>query len=101
MKKKFKSHVNSKKSYIFYVIIFILLVYILFIDESSFIQRYLFKRKLNRLKADIESLEKDNERISQENKDLRENPKTWEKHARDLGMQKDDEETFIFKEDDK
>ncbi len=98
---KLKSRKGSRKGYLFYLIVFFLIIYILFLDEASFIQKLKYKFKLKRLQSDIETMEKDNERLSGENKDLKENPKTWEKHARDMGMQKEDEETFIFKEDEK
>ena len=100
MKKKLMSKFK-RRGLIFYIIIFLLIAYILFIDDSSFFQRFKYRMDLKRLQSEIENLEKDNARLEKENEDLKKNPKTWEKHARDMGMQKDNEETFIFKEEDK
>ena len=57
--------------------------------------------KNKNMKADVEAFSKENERLRKENEDLKKNPKVWEKKARELGMQKEDEEIYIFKEKDK
>lgn len=54
--------------------------------------------RLSKLQADLEFLKEENARLQSENQDLENNPETWERKARDLGMQKKDEEIFIFKE---
>ena len=59
------------------------------------------KSKISRRSQEIENLEADNNKIAEENEDLKSNPETWEKKARELGMQKEGEEVFIFKETDK
>ena len=73
----------------------------LFIDSSSFLQRFKMKLKNKNMQADVEAISKENERLRKESEDLKTNPKVWEKKARELGMQKEDEEIYIFKEKDK
>ena len=85
---------NKKKS-IYYIIIAILLIYIFFFDNSSFI-----KKQHAELKANIDLLEQENLRLKEENNKLLNDAKTWEKKARELGMQKEGEEIFLFKNDE-
>ena len=90
---------NKKKS-IYYIIILILLLYILFLDNSSFYRKFLIKRQLAELKAKIDLLEEENLRLNNENDKLLNDAKTWEKKARELGMQKEGEEIFLFRSDE-
>ncbi len=90
---------NKKKS-IYYIIIIILLFYIFFFDNSSFYRKFLIKKQLAELKADINLLEQENLRLNKENNKLLNDAKTWEKKARELGMQKEGEEIFLFKSDE-
>lgn len=90
---------NKKKS-IYYIIILILLIYIFFFDNSSFYRKFLIKKQLTELKADINLLEQENLRLKEENDKLLNDAKTWEKKARELGMQKEGEEIFLFKSDE-
>ena len=87
----------SKKS-IVYIIIILLIIYILFIDSASFYKTFIMKHKLETLQQDIEELKKENEQLKVENGKLENDRSTWEKKARELGMQKEGEEIFIFKE---
>ena len=91
---------NKNKKYVFIAIIFLLIVYILFFDSASFYKKHEFKKQLQAVKADIEALEGENQRLREENEKLAKDMKTWEKKARELGMQKENEEIFLFKEDD-
>ena len=90
---------NKKKS-IYYIIILILLIYIFFFDNSSFFRKFLIKKQLAELKTNINLLEQENLRLKEENDKLQNDAKTWEKKARELGMQKEGEEIFLFKNDE-
>ncbi len=90
---------NKKKS-IYYIIIAILLIYIFFFDNSSFFRKFLIKKQHAELKANIDLLEQENLRLKEENNKLLNDAKTWEKKARELGMQKEGEEIFLFKNDE-
>ena len=90
---------NKKKKSIYYIIILILLIYIFFFDNSSFYRKFLIKKQLTELKANINILEQENLRLKEENDKLHNDAKTWEKKARELGMQKEGEEIFLFKND--
>jgi len=89
----------SKKSFA-YIFILILVLYILFFDSASFYKTYRIKHKLKTLQQDIEILTKENERLKLENEKLENDKGTLEEKARDIGMQKDGEEIFRFKESD-
>ena len=89
----------SKKSFA-YIVILILILYILFFDSASFYKTYKIKYKLKTLQQDIEILTKENERLTLENEKLESDKGMLEEKARDIGMQKDGEEIFRFKESD-
>lgn len=86
-----------KKSFV-YIIIILLIFYILFFDSASFYKTYSVKKKLTTLQIDIENLEKENEQLKFENKKLEDDKNIWEMKARELGMQKEGEDIYIFKE---
>lgn len=88
-----------KKS-IVYIIIFMLVLYILFFDTASFYKTYKVKHNLITLQKDIDNLKKENEELKLENIKLENDKDIWEKKAREIGMQKEGEEIFIFKESD-
>jgi len=90
----------EKKKLIYYFIILALIIYIVFIDSASFLRRYQTKQKLDSVIADVESLKKENDRLRQENENLKNDKKIWEEKARELGMQKLGDEIFIFKDED-
>ncbi len=96
-----KSNMNkikfSKKSIVYFIIV-LLILYILFFDSASFYKTLIIKNKLTTLQYDIEELEKENEHLKLENKKLENDKNILEKKARELGMQKEGEEIFIFKE---
>lgn len=87
----------SKKSIVYFIIV-LLILYILFFDSASFYKTLIIKNKLTTLQYDIEELEKENEHLKLENKKLENDKNILEKKARELGMQKEGEEIFIFKE---
>ena len=92
-----------KKDVVFGSIIILLLIYIVFLDSASYFQRYRIKQKLENVRADLQALIKENQRLQEENRKLELDMNVWEKKARELGMQKKGDEIFIFKEkkDDK
>lgn len=91
----------KKKDIFFYGIIILLLIYITFIDSASYYRRYRTKQKLETVKADLQTLQKENQRLLEENEKLEHDMSIWEKKARELGMQKNGDEVFMFKENDK
>ena len=76
----------------------LLILYIIFFDSASFYKTYRIKHQLVSLQHDIEELKKDNEQLKLENDKLENDKNIWEEKARELGMQKKDEEIYIFKE---
>ena len=87
----------TKKSLV-YIIIAFLVIYILLIDSASFYKTSRIKNKLTLLQKDIDNLKEENEKLKQENIKLENDKDIWEKKAREIGMQKEGEEIFIFKE---
>lgn len=92
----------SKRAFrklIYLLVVTLLISYIVFLDEASLYKRYQIKKKLKKKKAEMEFFQKENERLAKENNDLETNVRSWESKARDLGMQKDAEEIFRFKQE--
>ena len=87
----------SKKS-IIYIIMVLLILYILFFDSASFYNTQKIKHKMLTLNQDIEELKIENEQLKLENEKLESDKSILEKEARKLGMQKEGEEIFNFKE---
>lgn len=90
----------EKKKLVYYIIILALVIYIVFWDSASFLRRHKTHNKLNGVIADVKLLEKENERLRQENEKLENSKKIWEEKARELGMQKKGDEIFIFKDEE-
>ena len=90
-----------KKKIVFFIIIFFILIYILFLDSSSFYKKHVAKRKYLALKSNIDKIDEINKKLHIENDELENDPKVWEKKAREFGMQKEGEEIFLFKEENK
>ena len=86
------------KLFFIFVVIF-LIIYVLFLDSASLYKRFQIKRKLAKKEAEMEFFEKENERLAKENNDLETNTRSWESKARDLGMQKEAEEIYRFKQE--
>jgi cell division protein FtsB len=89
----------NKRS-IFYFILAALIIYILFLDNSSFLQRLKYHLRVKKIERDMENLRTENEQLTKENAALKNDPDVIEEKARELGMQKENEEVFIFKEED-
>jgi cell division protein FtsB len=91
----------KRKDIIYYGIILLLIIYIAFVDSASYFRRYRTKQKLETVKADLQALLKENQRLQEENEKLEIDMSIWEEKARELGMQKNGDEVFIFKEENK
>ena len=87
----------SKKS-IVYIVMALLILYILFFDSASFYNTYRVKHRMLTLQQDIQKLEIENEQLKLENEKLENDKSILEEKARGLGMQKEGEEIFLFKE---
>ena len=87
----------SKKS-IVYIVMALLILYILFFDSASFYNTYRVKDKMLTLNQDIQNLKIENEQLKLENEKLESDKSILEEKARGLGMQKEGEEIFLFKE---
>jgi len=93
---------NRKKVFnlIFYLIVVAIIVYILFLGPFSFYKRHQVKRRYERLQDNYSELKQENKRLKKENEALKNDNKVIEKKAREFGMQKQDEEIFIFQEEE-
>ena len=87
----------SKKS-IVYIVMALLILYILFFDSASFYNTQKIKHKMLTLNQDIEKLKIENEQLKSENEKLESDKSILEEKARELGMQNEGEEIFLFKE---
>ena len=56
----------NKRS-IFYIILAVLIIYILFLDNSSFLQRFKYHLRVRKLEKDMENLQTENEQLTEEN----------------------------------
>jgi cell division protein FtsB len=91
---------KKKRPYIFYLLILVLVLYIVFVDSSSFLRKYLVKKEYSGLLKQIDEMEAVNNKLEEENTELKNNLKKIEKKAREFGMQKEGEEIFRFKEEE-
>ena len=91
---------KTKRPYIFYLLILVLVLYIVFVDSSSFLRKYLVKKEYSGLLKQIDEMEAVNNKLEEENTELKNNLKKIEKKAREFGMQKEGEEIFRFKEEE-
>ena len=91
----------NKKKMIFFIIIFFILIYIFFLDSSSFYKKSVVKKKFLTMKSKIEEINHINKELLIENEKLENDPKIWEKKAREFGMQKKGDEIFLFKDENK
>jgi cell division protein FtsL len=89
---------KKKKPIISIIIILLILVWIGFFSEYSWFRRYRLQNKLEDVQKQIAELEQQNANLQRENELLRNDPATWEREARNLGMQKEGENVFIFQE---
>ncbi|MCK4956024.1 MAG: septum formation initiator family protein [Candidatus Cloacimonetes bacterium] len=81
--------------------IILILVWVVFFSEFSFVRKAKMAKKVRDYEKRIALAEQDNIRLQEENELLKNDPQTWEEEARKIGMQKDGEKIFIFREEDK
>lgn len=80
-----------------WTVIIIFLVLTLFLGRNSFLKVISKKVEVAKLEQKIRDLQVENERLIQENHELKTNPEVIEKLAREkLGYQKSDEKVFRF-----
>jgi cell division protein FtsB len=89
-----------KNKYVITGILF--LIWLLFFDRNDLVSQYKSRNELRKLEEEkkffIEEIKKDNENLT----DLKTNPKTLEKFAREKYlMKKDNEEIFVIVEEKK
>ena len=90
-----------KTTKIFRVLIFLLFIYVLFLDSNSLIVRFVNNRTINRLKSEIKYYEKEIEENKKQVKELNSNKENLEKFAREkFLMKKRNEDIFIIETDD-
>jgi len=79
-------------------IIFSIVMWIVFFCDYSFLRRGKVTRELEEIQQKIALFEEENIHLEKENKLLQDDPKTWEREARNIGMQKKGEKIIIFQE---
>ncbi len=82
----------------FFVLAFILL-YLLFIDDYSFLNKYRAKKKIEIIDKKIKIMKNENKRLEKLNYKLQNDPETWEAKARELKMKRKNEKIYEFKND--
>ena len=86
-----------------YLVVIVLGVIIVgFIDENSFMRRIQLELKISDLKSNIEKYNKQYQDDSRQLREIRRNPKTIEKIARErYFMKADDEDIYVLSDDEK
>ena len=86
-----------------YLVVMLLGVLIVgFIDENSFMRRVQLELQISDLQNDIEKYNKQYEDDSKQLREIRRNPKTIEKIARErYFMKADDEDIYVLSDDEK
>ncbi len=83
--------------FIYWLIIFIFISITLFFGRNSFLKVILFKSETAKLEEKVNMLRAENEKLKQENHELKTNPEVIEKIAREqLGYQQNDEKVYRF-----
>ena len=90
---------KKRVPFITIVLILLIIVWITFFSEYSFFRRGKVIAELKRMEKKIEFLQAENDKLENENKHLKNDPKIWEKEARNIGMQKDGDTVFEFQDD--
>ncbi|MBP7373857.1 MAG: FtsB family cell division protein [Prevotella sp.] len=86
-----------------YLVVIVLGVIIVgFIDENSFMRRIQLELKISDLRSDINKYNKQYQDDSRQLREIRRNPKTIEKIARErYFMKADDEDIYVLSDDEK
>ena len=86
-----------------YLVVIVLGVIIVgFIDENSFMRRMQLELKISDLRSDINKYNKQYQDDSRQLREIRRNPKTIEKIARErYFMKADDEDIYVLSDDEK
>ena len=95
--------VSSFISHYKYLVVIVLGVIIVgFIDENSFMRRIQLELKISDLRSDINKYNKQYQDDSRQLREIRRNPKTIEKIARErYFMKADDEDIYVLSDDEK
>lgn len=88
--------------YKYLVVIALGVIIVGFIDENSFMRRIQLELKISDLRSDINKYNKQYQDDSRQLREIRRNPKTIEKIARErYFMKADDEDIYVLSDDEK
>lgn len=80
---------------------FIFVMWLLFFDQNNWITQFQYQMELNKLENEREFYDEEIKKVTQDLKELRTNPKSLEKFAREKYlMKKSNEEVFVLVEED-
>lgn len=92
---------NFISHYKYLIVIALGILIVGFIDENSFVQRVQYELQISDLKADIKKYNAQNEADTKRLREIRRNPKTIEKIARErYFMKADDEDIYVLSDDE-
>ena len=96
MKSKTKK-LSPTLRFAFWAIIVLLIIWILFLADNSFLNTWKLKRRVDQLEKETTILKAQNDSLAQENERLKTDPEAAEKAAREnFGLTKPDETVFRF-----
>ena len=96
MKAKTKK-LSPPMRFAFWAIIVLLIIWILFLADNSFLNTWKLKRRVDQLEKETTILKAQNDSLAQENERLKTDPEAAEKAAREnFGLTKPDETVFRF-----
>ena len=80
---------------------FIFVMWLLFFDQNNWITQFQYQMELNKLESEREFYDEEIKKVTQDLKELRTNPKSLEKFAREKYlMKKSNEEVFVLIDED-
>lgn len=99
--KKVKDYIWAFLSHFkYHIVIVVGVLFVVFIDENSMIQRFKYEREIDQLKAEIEKYTKRYEADSRRLHELQKNPDAIAKIARErYFMKTDNEDIFVLSDD--
>ena len=98
-KKKKKKIWEQIGKYLFLLFLVLFMLYLLFIDDYSFIKKIESHKRIKNVKRKIALKQRQNNILSAENKELKYSPEKWENEARKIGMIKKGEKIYRFKKE--